>query len=184
MRLRKRERTRTANYRGHNPVLHQLSYPHSTPYGTRTHDPLIKSQVLCQLSQRRILVHKAGLGPAGLRFLAEDVFQLHHLCIWYAGRDSNPQNPVPETGMSSFASPAHNVAPGKGFEPLAVGLEPTMLPLHYPGISQPRRAESQALLVWSAGPVRTMMESKVVPNTAAKTTKLSNVGNVNPRCHL
>ena len=45
-----RERTRTANRRGHNPVLFQLSYPHSTPYGTRTHDPLIKSQVLYQLS--------------------------------------------------------------------------------------------------------------------------------------
>ena len=28
-----------------------------------------------------------------------------------------------------------------------------------------------------------MMESKVVPNTAAKTTKLSNVGKVKPRCH-
>ena len=32
-------------------------------------------------SGRRILVHKAGFGPAGLRFLAEDVFRLHHLCI-------------------------------------------------------------------------------------------------------
>ena len=27
--------------------------------------------------------------------------------VWYAGRDSNPQDPVPETEMSSFASPAH-----------------------------------------------------------------------------
>ena len=26
---------------------------------------------------------------------------------WCAGRDSNPQDPVPETEMSSFASPAH-----------------------------------------------------------------------------
>ena len=44
------ERIRTANHRGHSPVLCQLSYPHRTPYGARTHDPLIKSQVLCQLS--------------------------------------------------------------------------------------------------------------------------------------
>ena len=84
------------------------------------------------------MVHKAGFGPAGLRFLAEDVFRLHHLCVWYAERDSNPQDPVPETGMSSFASPAHNVAPGKGFEPLTAGSEPTVLPLHYPDMQSLR----------------------------------------------
>ena len=60
------------------------------------------------------MVHKAGLGPAELRFLAEDVFRLHHLCIWYAERDSNPQDPVPETGMSSFASSAYIGSEGNG----------------------------------------------------------------------
>jgi len=51
-------------------------------------------------------------------------------------------------------------------------------------MSQPRRAENQADLEFSAAFVRTIIASKVVPNTAAKTTKLSKVGKVNPRCHL
>ena len=33
-------------------------------------------------------------------------------------------------------------------------------------------------------PVRTMMASKVVPNIAANTTRLSKVGMAVPRCHL
>ena len=95
-------------------------------------------------------------------------------------------NAVPTIEGADGALPLdnHSMAPGKGFEPLAVGLEPTMLPLHYPGISQPRRAENQADLEFSAAFVRTIIASKVVPNTAAKTTKLSKVGKVNPRCHL
>ena len=111
-------------------------------------------------SGRRILVHKAGLEPAELRFLAEDVSRLHHLCIWCAGRDSNPQDPVPETEMSSFASPAHMGIPGRTGEGTAVcrtGYET---------------------------PVRTMIASNVVPKTAANTTKLSKVGIAAPRCHL
>ncbi len=170
------------------------------------------------------MVHKAGFGPAGLRFLAGDVFRLHHLCIWYAGRDSNPQKSVAETELSSFASPAHmgggrNAAPvghlpeanaprtnqpkqaerllqgssaqaraavrsaiPAGTEPASALCKSDVLAVWTKGSCQPRRAEPQALLVWSAVPERTIMESKVVPNTAAKTTKLSKVGNVAPRC--
>ena len=81
------------------------------------------------------MVHKAGLGPAELRFLAEDVFQLHHLCIWYAERDSNPQDPVPETEMSSFASSAYMGSEGSA---APVGHLPKAKALR---TSQPKQAE-------------------------------------------
>ncbi len=47
----------------HNQALYQLSYIHSDPGGVRTHDPLIKSEVLYQLSYEIILVDPVGYDP-------------------------------------------------------------------------------------------------------------------------
>ena len=73
-------------------------------------------------------MHRAGVEPAGPRFLAWYVFQFHHLCIKQcAGRDLNPQNTGSESEMSASCITCARKRK-KVFLVIPAGFEPALPP--------------------------------------------------------